>query len=182
MDNQKKEEIGRIKKCILLSTSPVLRGWCCCSIFSTSYKNSIYFSNVSLARLLPSAARGGAAAGVTCAFTVRVLLLGPADGQLAVEVLLPVLCKPHVPSVVLQGAGGEIGIEPWGRRRGERWSLAQTAAWRTNTLFISFLTSSTFAPPASGDEWGNTEICCVLYLTTLILQVSYSAANCEVQS
>ena len=56
---------------------------------------------------------------VTCAFTVRVLLLRPTDGELAVEVLLPVLGKPHVPSVVLQGAGGKIGIEPWRRRQAE---------------------------------------------------------------
>lgn len=147
MDNQKKEEIERIKKYILLSTTPALQGWCRCSFFSTSYKNSIYFSNLSLAQLLTSAAHRSAArgggAGVTCAFTVRVLLLGPADGQLAVEVLLPVLCKPHVPSVVLQGAGGEIGIEPCGRRRGGRWSRAQTAAWKTNILFISSSIPST---------------------------------------
>lgn len=47
-------------------------------------------------------------------------------------------------------------------------------------LFLNI--QHTFAPSASGDERGNTEICCVLSLITLILQVSYSAADCEVQS
>lgn len=51
------------------------------------------------------------APALTCALPAALVLLGGAH-QFAVEVLLPVLGKPHVPPVVLQSPRSEVGIEP----------------------------------------------------------------------
>lgn len=48
---------------------------------------------------------------LTCALPAAVVFLGRAH-QFAVEVLLPVLSKPHVPPVVLQSPRCEVRIEP----------------------------------------------------------------------
>lgn len=48
----------------------------------------------------------------TCTLSAALIFLGGAH-QFAVEVLLPVLSKPHVPPVVLQSPWCEVRIEPW---------------------------------------------------------------------
>lgn len=48
----------------------------------------------------------------TCAFPSTLLILYARTRQFAFEVILPEFCKPDVPSVVFQGPGREVLIEP----------------------------------------------------------------------
>lgn len=48
----------------------------------------------------------------TCTLSSTQLVLYARTRQFAFEVILPEFCKPDVPSVVFQGPGSEVLIEP----------------------------------------------------------------------
>lgn len=70
----------------------------------------------------------------TCTFSPTKVVLDTCSGQFTFEVVLPVFCKPDVPSVVFQRSRGEVVVKPWAK---DQQSITITLCLRLSQTFPS---------------------------------------------